>query len=393
MKKKRLAMIVPSLSDGGAEKVAANLSIIYKELGYEVYIILYENRVSFDYEGEIIDLNIARRQGINKIFKDYEIYSKLKKVKKEYNFDVVISHLPKTDLMNCLTKQNEKVITTIHNNIDIDYPTYMKKMLPYIIKKSDLIASVSKVGEDYLRSNYGARNAKTIYNPQILDNIQNISLEKVTELPLETFENEVLINIGRLNVQKGQWHLIRAFKKVVEIKNNAKLLIVGRGELEERLKNLALKLGIEKNVIFVGFNKNPYKFIKHSDLYVGTSLYEGFGMTIVEAMSLGVPAISTDCISGPREIIAPSLFGKEINYSDIQEYGMLIEDFGNNDSIDDTNINEYEEKLAKDIIRLLDDKDTYNELSKKSKERSQVFDYKNIKELWKKELDLLLGEK
>lgn len=393
MKVKKLAIIVPSLSDGGAEKVAANLSIIYKELGYEVYIILYENRVSFDYEGTIIDLKIKKKNGVSKIFRDYEIYSKLKKVKKQYKFDVVISHLPKTDLMNCLSKQNEKVITTIHNNIDIDYPSYMKRALPYIARKSDLIASVSKVGEQYIKNCYKKANVKTIYNPQILENIKVLANDEISEIPNDIFENEVIINIGRLNIQKGQWHLIRSFSKLLLSKPNAKLLIVGKGELENELKELTKKLGIEKSVIFVGFNKNPYKFIQKSDLYIGTSLYEGFGMTIVEAMSLGVPAISTDCISGPREIIAPDKFNEEIDYSQIQEYGILTSNFGSIISIEDTEVSCYEKHLAQDILKLLNDKEEYDKLSKLSIERSKAFDYKNIKKVWEKELSILLGER
>ncbi|WP_297521427.1 glycosyltransferase [uncultured Clostridium sp.] len=389
---KKIGIIIPSLSDGGAEKVAANLSIIYKELGYEVYIILYENRVSFEHEGTIIDLNIKQRTGVGKIFKDYEIYSKLKKVKKEYDFDVVISHLPKTDLLNCLTKKNEKIITTIHNNIDIDYPNYMQKLFPYIIKKADLIASVSKVGEKCLVDRYGAKNVRTIYNPQLLDNIIDRGNEKIDEISEEILNGEIIVNIGRVNIQKGQWHLIRAFSELVKNKPNAKLLLIGQGILEVNLKNLVKNLNIAENVLFLGFNKNPYKFIKQSNLYVGTSLYEGFGMTLVEAMTFGVPVISTDCISGPREIIAPELFGKEINYDNVQTYGILVENFGDFDLLDNLKVSDSEKALAKKIEYLLDNKEIYNELSLKVKERSKDFDYKNIKKIWKKELDNLLGE-
>ncbi|MGL4990792.1 MAG: glycosyltransferase [Sarcina sp.] len=392
MYKKKLGIIVPSLSDGGAEKVAGNLSIIYDELGYDVYFLLYENRVSFNYKGKIIDLGISKKSGIGKIFRDFEIYSKIKKVKKQYNFDIVISHLPKTDLMNCLTKQNEKVITTIHNNIDIDYPTYMKKMLPYIIRKSDLIASVSRVGEQYLRNGYKAKNVKTIYNPQMLDEIKRKSEEEVTEIPKEILNSEIIISIGRLNVQKGHWHLIRAFKKVLEEKPDVKLIIIGQGELESSLKNLTKKLDVEKSVIFTGFNPNPYKFLKYANLYVGTSLYEGFGMTIVEAMSLGIPAISTDCISGPREIIAPESFAIDIDHSKVQEFGMLCSNFGDFSSLESEIIGIEEEKLAKSICRMLNDSETYNSLTQKSIQRSKDFDYKNIKLIWKEELESLLGE-
>ena len=389
---KKIAILVPSLSDGGAEKVAANLSIIYKELGYEVYLILYENRVSFDYEGQIISLNIKPRYGVKKIFKDYEIYRKLKSVKRKYKFDFVVSHLPKTDLMNCLTKGSEKVITTIHNNIEVDYPNYMKKMLRYIIKKSDLIASVSRVGEEYLKENYSAKNVKTIYNPQILKDIKQKSKLKITEFSNNNFEGKVIANVGRLSGQKGQWHLIRAFSEVLKSREDAKLIIIGRGDLEERLRVLTKKLGIEKNVIFTGFNSNPYKFLSKTDLYVSTSIHEGLPMTYIEAMSLGIPIISTDCISGPREIIAPDKFGEVINYDEIQEHGLLVSDFASVDTIDSLVISSEEINLANKINSLLDKKEVYKSLSEKARERSYDFDYTNIKKIWEIELNTLGGE-
>lgn len=390
---KKIGILVPSLSDGGAEKVAANLSIIYEELGYDVYIILYENKVSFEYNGKIIDLKIKKRKGIFKIFKDLEIYFKIKKIKKKYNFDMTISHLPKTDLFNVLTKRDEKVITTIHNNIEIDYPNYMKKLLPYIIKKSDLIASVSKVGEDDLRKDYNAKNVKTIYNPQMLEKIAELAQEEVTEPLSDIFKGNTIINVGRLSNQKGQWHLIRAFSEVLKVNNDARLILVGRGELEGSLKDLIKKLNIEEKVAFTGFNKNPYKFLSKSDLYVSTSIHEGLPMTYIEAMSLGLPIISTDCISGPREIIAPDKFGEEINYKDNQKYGVLVSDFANSKSLNDIELNEEEKNLACRINDLLNDKELYLELSKKAKLRSKDFDYKNIKKVWKSELEELLGDR
>ncbi|MGL5616061.1 MAG: glycosyltransferase [Sarcina sp.] len=392
MKAKKIGILVPSLSDGGAEKVAANLSILYKELGYEVYLILYEKRISFDYEGEIINLDIKKRTGISKLFKDLEIYFKLKKIKKNYNFDLVISHLPKCDLFNCLTKRNEKVITTVHNNIEIDYPSYMKKMIPYIIKKSDLIASVSKIGESYLKENYNCKNVKTIYNLQMLDRIKLLAKEKINEIDESIFKDKTIINVGRLDNQKGQWHLIRAFREALKIKSDLNLIIIGRGSFEERLKLLVKNLNIEDKVFFLGFNKNPYKFMEKSSLYLSTSLHEGLPMTYIEAMSLNNPIISTDCISGPREIIAPNNLSGNIKYGEELDYGVLVSNFGNSNGIDNLNSSEEEIKLGKLIVDILENQNMYKSLEIKALKRSEDFDYKNIKELWEKELLMLLGE-
>lgn len=104
-----------------------------------------------------------------------------------------------------------------------------------------------------------------------------------------------------------------------------KLAILGRGELEDYLKQLACEMDLEKDVYFLGFQKNPFKFISKSKIYVFPSLYEGFPNALCEAMACGVTVISSDCKSGPREILAPETnIDGETKIIEYAKYGMLL---------------------------------------------------------------------
>ncbi|WP_148948818.1 glycosyltransferase [Rossellomorea vietnamensis] len=392
---KKIGILVPSLSDGGAEMVAANLSVLYEELGYKPYIILYENRVTFKYAGKIIDLNIKRRKGLlGKVLKDIEIYRKLKKVKQTHKFDLVISHLPKSDLINVLTKGNEKIITTIHNNIEVDYPMYMKVMLKLIVKKSDLVVSVSKVGEEYLKAKFNQYKdkIKTIYNFHDIKKIQKKGKENLDPDEKDIFKYDVIINIGRLGYQKGQWHLIKAFSHLLKKKNDVKLVIIGQGELEKKLKEMSKDLGIDNQVCFLGFKDNPYKYLANANLYVSTSLHEGLPMTLIEAMSFKLPVISTDCVSGPREIIAPDKrLSQKLNYSENYKYGLLVPDFGNKSSLQShLMLSEEEKALGDKLYEILMTDNLIDKYNKVSEVRSKDFDKENISKLWNAELNKIM---
>src|SRR5699024_1692708 len=150
--------------------------------------------------------------------------------------------------------------------------------------------------------------------------------EKI-EMKNELFSEKdfLIMNMGRLVEEKGQWHLIRAMKYVTQEIKNAKLIIMGVGELESYLKVLVEQLNLVNNVKFLGFKRNPFKYIKNSDLFVMSSISEGFGNVLIEAMACNVPVISTDCRYGPREILEPqSDFNSSTNKIEYCEYGVLV---------------------------------------------------------------------
>ncbi|MFW6133967.1 MAG: glycosyltransferase [Elusimicrobiota bacterium] len=143
----------------------------------------------------------------------------------------------------------------------------------------------------------------SIPNPVDVDSIEKQSIQEVKHVWLRKDRKiPVIISMGRLDPAKGYEILLKAFCEFRK-KKDAKLIILGEGKLRKKLRKLAFNLGIEKDVDFAGVKKNPYSYIAKSDLFVLSSLWEGFPNALVEAMACKVPVIASNCQSGPSEII------------------------------------------------------------------------------------------
>jgi glycosyltransferase involved in cell wall biosynthesis len=157
----------------------------------------------------------------------------------------------------------------------------------------------------------------------------------------------VICTSGRLEREKNLPMLLKAFREVIRGKN-AKLLILGDGTMRQELEGLSHELDIAQDVVFAGHQRNPYKFIRASDIFVHTCLFEGFANVIIEAMASRVPVIAVDCPYGPRDIIEHG------------ENGLLVK-------ADD------ESSLAGAIVRLLGDEGLRSALAGRGTERSRDF--------------------
>ena len=197
------------------------------------------------------------------------------------------------------------------------------------------------------------------------------------------FKGKVITSMGRLEHQKGQVHLIKAFSKIKQELPGIKLLIIGQGSLEKQLKGLVEFLGIADDVKFIGYTKNPFKYIKRSKLFVLTSLYEGFPNALCEAMACGVPVISSDCKSGPREILSAGKdLRREIFGIEFADYGVLVPVINNDISYNDTNLSEGEMILAIAMKKIIVDKKLWSRYSSKALQRVNDFSISSMMKKW-----------
>ena len=386
-KKRNVAIIVPNLRGGGAERVASNLSLYLSEQKYKKYIILYDaEKIDYPYAGNLIDLNVKAANNLaGKIFNLIRRIYKLKKIKRKLNIQTSISFLGAANIVNIFSKTKDKIIVSIRTFKSKNSAGFYGKVYNYLIKKhysrADMFISVSKGAKDDLIKNYGIDKdkIKVIYNLYDLEKIQKLAREKIEDKYKNIFNNPVIINMGRLSRPKGQWHLIRAFKKVKEEITNMKLIILGIGELEDYLKKLTYEMGLEKDVYFLGFQKNPFKFISKSKIYIFPSLYEGFPNALVEAMTCGIPVISSDCKSGPREILAPGTnIDREIKIIEYAKYGLLLPVCNGNYYKARDPLTNKEMILAKSIVELYSSKELLENYAHKAKERTMDFDKDKI---------------
>jgi glycosyltransferase involved in cell wall biosynthesis len=190
--------------------------------------------------------------------------------------------------------------------------------------------------------------------------------------------------------------LLRVFKALKEKHKDLKLVILGMGELKDYLVGLSEELGLKTyvwdrdklsenfDVYFLGFQENPFKFIARSKLFVFPSLWEGFGNVLIEAMVCGVPVISSDCRSGPREILAPDTdFNYQTQKPEFAEYGILMPVFEVKYKSAEEPIEEREIMWVETVDKLLEDEDLRKYYSEKAKQRAEDFRIEKIVEEWK----------
>lgn len=386
--KKNIIFILPELYGGGAEKTVGNLSKKLIE-DYNIDIILFRDTpIKYAYSGNLIYL--PKRKKNNFIAKlNFFIKSIifLKKYKKEHKIDYSISFLTAADIVNVFSKvkRTKNIISIRNTDSRLNNKNKLYKLCTYIsTHKSDHIISISKQVKDDLIENFNVNEEKitTIYNPSLTIEFGNMKL-KVNE---KFWDNPVVINMGRLTYQKGQWHLIKAFSEVVKKNKNCKLLILGEGELKEKLEKLITILNLQDNVLLLGFVDNPYDYLRKANVFVFSSLYEGLGNSIIESLVCKVPVISTDCVAGPREILSPKSNFKEkvIDKIDYAEFGVLIPSFGKEEFNYNIKLTNEEKILAEAILKIVDDKNLRNKYIEKSKQRVNDFKIETIASEWKK---------
>lgn len=325
VKKMNIAIITPTLFGGGAERVAGYLS---KELNneYNVYLVVEDlNQCDYNHAGTIIDLGMVKRKnGITST-------EALRMIKEKNEIDCAISFLETYNFANIMSAGKEIVIisercaqTPFNQKLA---NRYIKQLYPY----ADAIVTCAEGVKYDLVHNLGLNenNITTIYN--------FIDKESITEKANAPFDkevtdflggNEYFVNIGRLAKQKNQKRLINQFKCYKEKSgNNIKLIIKGTGPEEDSLKALIRREGLENEILLLGYSTNNLCLLKYAKAFILSSHFEGLPNVLLEAFVLGCPVISTDCLSGPRELLDDDKdYKKNIKENKIAKRGILCPD-------------------------------------------------------------------
>lgn len=396
---KKIAIITPFLAQGGLEKVAVT-GAEYLKNHFDTTMIVFDTfKVDYEYSGKIVDLKtpLYGLNPINKIISLIKIMFKLKELQKKENYYLIIVH---GELANISTLLNfsQKKIVVIHENRLAKKSSKLKNDLFNILankfyksKNTKKIVTVSEGIRQSFIKNFQIKEDKiqTIYNPYEIDNIIRLSDEKIDAKYNNLFnENDILLTVARFTEAKGHSYLITIFNKYKEENRSAKLVLFGDGELRDELIKLSMDLNLKTysifdnqkisndfDVYFLGFNNNPYKYMKNSKVFIMSSLWEGFGNTLVESMASNTPVLSTDCESGPKEIISPKI-KKEIIKPYFGEFGTLMPRFKNEENIN--------YKYWIDTLEILiKDKETYTKYQTAGLSRSKDFDISIIMKQWR----------
>lgn len=383
---KKVAFIIQCLTKGGAERTISNLSLILKD-ELDVYIIVYDGeRITYPYAGTLIDLKLPPMDGkFNKLINVFRRVKAVREIKKQYNFDCVVSFMFGGNIVNVLSGHIGKIITSARNYMSSYGTGFNQKFRErFVAGKSDFVVALSKMVEKDLNETFGVPHSKTvtIYNPCDIDRIKHLAEQ---ECPF-AFDSDCFyfVTAGRMVKQKGQWHLLKAFSEMKKKAPNAKLIILGSGELEGKLKKLAADLNIDNDVIFTGFIDNPYAYISRSNCFVLSSLFEGLGNVIIEAMACEVPVISYDCLAGPRELIAPEAdFKEQCKEVSWNSCGVLVPAPSKSVNFD-VSLEECDKYLADAMTEVYNNPLQAEFCTKESTERIKQFTPQKITEQWLK---------
>jgi glycosyltransferase involved in cell wall biosynthesis len=179
-------------------------------------------------------------------------------------------------------------------------PTFLSKIYSKaLFKNKNIIANsegvLRTVQNHFTTHQVTPKSLNIIYNPCPIQRIKELA-EQPANIPDEPY----IVNVARLCPQKNHTLLLEAYKQA---NITQKLVIVGGGDDEAKIKRFASDIGISDKVLFIGQVPNPYPFMKHADLFVLSSMYEGFGLVIVESLASGTPVVAVDCPGGIRDIL------------------------------------------------------------------------------------------
>ncbi len=227
-----------------------------------------------------------------------------KRVISEVKPDIIHAHDMRTSFVAALACGNIPLISHVHNNNYNSRGFSLKSILYWFAaKKAKHVFWVSQSSYDgYAFHNTLKKKSTVLYNIIDVD-----ALQKKMDLDKNNYDYDV-VYLGRLTFPKHPQRLIDIFKSLVDKKPDIKLAIIGTGDLENEIKLLAKEKGLSNNLSFLGFQSNPYKILHDAKAMIMTSRWEGTPMCALEAMSLGVPIVSTPT-DGLKEVVGNDITG------------------------------------------------------------------------------------
>lgn len=383
---KKIAFIIPRMDEGGMPRVLESLSNCLDNL-YEQYsiVLMKDKEVNYSPKGEIINVCDEGKGIVGKLVTFYKRIKYVRDIKRKYCFDIVVGFGVASNIINIISRQREKIIITEHNVKSVEHKRWGLLGFIYNIlirnyyNKADAIVTVSSLIADDLHKRYNIDKKKlhVIYNGINIREIMKKSEEKCSE-----FESDstYIITSGRCCYQKGQWHLIRIMPYLLKNNEKIKLIILGDGNHLKIYRKMIEDNGLNDAVILKGHVGNPFKYIKKAKLFLFPSLYEGFSMAFIEAMALGVPVIASDCLSGPREVLANITDYNTKITENKQLYGVLIPEDKSDEIFEISDLNKSELLYAEWVLKLLSDNALYDYYVDRSQKRAEEFTDKYMTE-------------
>lgn len=310
MKRKiKIGIFIRNFQGGGAERVAVNVA---NELSKTQEVVIFVVDATGPYLKEISPLVPVIQLGPKRLILSAPA---LRSQLKLHHIDCLISNLTHENIVAALAVLGTdiRLLAVEHNNFNAELSSrgranflITKFLFRLMVGRFDALIAVSEGLKKELSNLYPNRAITRIYNP-IIDDKNRLKLSNCHTRP---HAKAYVVFVGRLTTQKDPLLAIRAYHLLVsQYDYKGDLLLLGEGPLEKDARGLSNELGLQGRVQFLGFQDNPYQFMKYADLLLLTSRWEGFGNVLVEAIQSGTSVVSTDCRYGPAEIIRDGVNG------------------------------------------------------------------------------------
>ena len=317
----KICLVLPDLRGGGAERVCLDLGHAFQAMGHDVEIAVMRRGGEFLAEAQaafpVVDLKAPRVR---------HLLPRLVDMIRKRRPDVILAAMwPLTVLVplaRWMSGHRCRVVVTEHGILSAHYAARgrlhtlaMRATMALGYRLADVRVGVSAGVVSDMAALSGMRRDRfaCVLNP-VRRLPQPDAAETAQVDALWATEGPRLLSVGSLKPVKNHALLLQAFALLPQ--PGARLMIVGQGQNEAKLKERARQLGLEGRVIFAGFHADPAPFYATADVFVLSSDHEGFGNVIVEALSFGLPVVSTDCPSGPAEILGRGRWGQLVPVGD-----------------------------------------------------------------------------
>ncbi|MBE9540014.1 MAG: glycosyltransferase [Proteobacteria bacterium] len=361
----RIAVLLPSLEGGGAERSMLNLVKVFLAQGRTVDLVLCRAKGAYLSEvpdgatlivleatgglrtrliaalGNIRDLFALLRPVLlaSKIPPEIARLRSLQQYIKKGRPDVILSALPYANLVAIWAKQmsgsdvpvivSERIALSTYCNAPSNSRKWRWRYLPELVRRTypraDTVVAVSTHVAEDLTTAVGLNHPSVIalYNPVVDDALRASAQQTLEHTWFASDAVPVILGVGRLTEQKDFSTLMRAFAGV-RAKRAARLVILGEGNLREDLEDLARKLGIQADVEMPGFVANPLQYMARASVMVLSSEYEGLPGVLIQALACGCPVVSTDCPGGSAEILVDGKYGALVDVGDADAMAQAV---------------------------------------------------------------------
>lgn len=376
--KEKIVIFTYSLGGAGAERVVANLVNNLDRNKYDIHLVLMNSEIEYEIPADqkihYIEKSDRYENEFLKFIKLPLLAYRLAKYVNKEKASLVLAVMSRPNLVAGMSKTfgiRSKVLISERCYTPDIYKgnSFVGKikvaLLKYCYPKADGILPNSKGAIEALQKMYHVKSEYThVKNPTDIAKIKRLAaIPLLNEMDFKRF---TFINVATFRDEKNQDLLVDAAALLKEM--DFQLILVGKGESLERIKQKVSSLQLNDKVSFIDFTDNPYQYMSRSDCFLLSSLTEGFPNVLIESLACGLPILSVDCKSGPRELLAPSTkIDTEIpsNEFEIAEYGILC-------------ANNCIPSLAGAMKWVLENRDKLNEYKQKGIERANDFEIKKV---------------